>query len=103
MKKMEKEPKIEKSVEEELRKKRYQIERVQLPEDEPIQCDKCMDKDNNFQFHQEGWFIEGQFYCSKHKEEAIMVLEEIDKDVERRKLEQERIVEERRKQFGLKQ
>lgn len=102
MKNMEGEPKIEKSKEDKLREKGYQMERAQLSEDESMQCDKCMDKDKDFQFHQEGWFIEGQFYCSKYKEGAIRVLEEIDKDVERRKLEQRRIVEERRKQAGLK-
>lgn len=99
---MEREPKIEESLEEKLREKGYQIERAQLPEDESMQCDKCMGEDKDFQFHQDGWFIEGQFYCSKHKEGAINVLKEIDQDVERRKLEQERIIEERRKQSGLK-
>lgn len=91
-----------KRMEEKLREKGYQIERAQLSEDDFRQCDKCMDKDKDFQFHQEGWFIEGEFYCSKHKEGAISGLEEIDRDVERRKLEQERIIEERRKQSGLK-
>lgn len=57
MKNMEKEPKIEKGQEEKFREKGYRIERMQLSEDEPIQCDKCMDGDKNFQFHQEGWFI----------------------------------------------
>src|SRR3989344_5103634 len=99
---MEKEPKIEKSLEEKLREKGYQIERAQLSEKEPIQCDKCMDESNNFEFHREGWFIEGSFYCSNHKEGAIQVLEEIDKDAERRKLEQERIIKERRKQSDLR-
>ena len=102
MKNMEKEPKIEKSLEEKLRERAYQIERVQLSEDESIQCDKCMNENNNFEFHGEGWFIEGSFYCSNHKEGAIKILEEIDKDTERRKLEQEQIIEERRKQSGLK-
>ena len=99
---MEKEAKIEKSLVEKLREKGYQIERAQLSEDESIQCDKCMNESNNFKFHREGWFIEGSFYCSNHKEGAIKVLEEIDKDVGRRKLEQERIIEERRKQSDLK-
>lgn len=102
MKNMEGESKIEESREDKLRKKGYQIERAQLSEDESRQCDKCMDKNKDFQFHQEGWFIEGEFYCSKHKDKAINVLEEIDKDVEGRKLERERIIEERRKQSGLK-
>ena len=97
MKNMEQEPKFEKSREEKLREKGYQIESTQLPAGEPTQCDKCMDKDNNFQFHQEGWFVEGQFYCPKHREVALDTLEEIDKDVERRKLEQEQIIGERRK------
>ncbi len=99
---MKKEPKIEISKEEKLREKGYHIEKAWLSEDEPIQCDRCVDEDSNFQFHQEGWFIEGQFYCSKHKEGAIEVLEEIDKDVQERKLERECITEERRKQSGLK-
>lgn len=102
MKSTEKEPKFDKSLEEKLREKGYKIEEMQLPEDEPQQCDKCMDKDNDFQFYQKGWFIEGQFYCPEHKEEALSFLEEIDKDVERRKLERERIIEERRKESGLK-
>lgn len=59
MKNMEKEPKIEKSLEERLREKGYQIERAQLSEDDFSQCDECMSEDNDFQFHQEGWFIEG--------------------------------------------
>ncbi len=99
---MKKEPKFEKSREEKLREKGSRIERAQLSEDESMQCDKCMAKDGYFQFHQEGWFVEGQFYCSKHKEGILDTLEEIDKDVERRKLEQEQIIEERRKQSGLK-
>lgn len=102
MKNMEGESKIEKSLEEKLRDKGYQIERAQLSEDESRQCNKCMDKDKDLQFHQEGWFIEGEFCCSKHKEGAISILEEIDKDVERRKSERERIIEERSKQSGLK-
>lgn len=103
MRNVEKEPKIEKSPEEKLREKYgFQIKRAQLSEDEPMQCDTCTDKDNDFQFYQEGWFIEGQFYCSKHKEGAIKILEEIAKDVEWRKLEREHIIEEQRKQSGLK-
>ncbi|OGY65838.1 MAG: hypothetical protein A3A16_02110 [Candidatus Harrisonbacteria bacterium RIFCSPLOWO2_01_FULL_44_18] len=102
MRNMEKELKIEKSLEEKLRERGYQIERAQLSEDESRQCDKCMDRGTNFQFYREGWFIEGSFYCSNHKEGATKILEEIDKDVERRKLEQERIIEERRKQSGLR-
>ena len=102
MKNMEGEPKIEQGKEDKLREKGYQIEMARLSEDESRQCDKCMDKDKDFQFHQEGWFIEGEFYCSKHKERAVSVLEEVEKDVERRKLEQERIIEERRKQSGPK-
>jgi len=99
---MEKEAKIEKSLVEKLREKGYQIERAQLSEDESIQCDKCMNESNNFEFHREGWFIEGSFYCSNHKEGAIKVLEEIDEDVERRRLEEKQIIEERRRQSGLK-
>lgn len=102
MKNMEKEPKIEKSREDQLREKGYQIEQVHLSEDKSLQCDKCMDENKDFQFHQEGWFVEGEFYCPKHKERALEVLEEINQGVERRKSEQERIVEERRKQSGLK-
>lgn len=89
-------------MEEKLREKGYRIERAQLSEDESMQCGKCIDEDKDFQFHQKGWFIEGQFYCSKHKDGAINVIEEIDKDAEKRKLERERIIEERKKQSGLK-
>lgn len=96
MKNMEKETKIKKSAEGGFHKKRYQIERAQLPENEPIQCEKCT-KEDDFRFHDEGWFIEGEFYCGKHKEEILDILEAVDKDMEKRKLEQERIVEERRK------
>ena len=102
MRNMEKELKIEKSLEEKLRERGYQIERAQLSEDESRQCDKCMDRGTNFQIYREGWFIEGQFYCPGHKEGAIKVLEEVDKDVERIGLERERIIEERRKQSGFK-
>lgn len=102
MRDMEKEPKVEKSLEEKFREKGHQIERMQLSEDESLQCNKCMNKDKDFQFHQEGWFIEGEFYCSKHKDGVISILEEIDKDVERRRLEQECVIEERRKWSGLK-
>ena len=102
MENMEKEPKIEKSLEEKLREKGYRIERAQLSEDKSRQCDKCIGKDNNFQFHRDGWLIEGEFYCPEHKEGAVKVLEEIDNDVERRRSEQEQIIEERRKQSGLK-
>ena len=99
---MKKESKIGKSLEEKLRDKGWHIEKAQLPENESRQCDKCMSESNNFGFHKEGWFVEGSFYCSNHKEGATRVLEEIDKDVERRKLERESIIEERRKQSGLK-
>ena len=95
---MEKEPKIEKSLEEKPREKKYKIERARLPEDNPIQCDMCADEDNNFQFYQEGWFVQGDFYCSKHKEGVIKVLEEVDKDAERMKLELGRIDEERQRE-----
>jgi hypothetical protein len=79
-------------------KKRFQIEKVKLPEDEPIQCETCMEKEKNFEFYQEGWFIEGEFYCSKHKDTALQLLEEIVKEGERMRLERERIIEERIKQ-----
>lgn len=102
MKNMEGEPKIKKNKEEKLREKGYHIEKAQLSEDESRQCDGCMDKDKDFQFHQEGWFIEGQFYCSRHKEGVINFWEEIDQEVERKKLEQEQIIEERKKRSGLK-
>ncbi len=102
MKNMEGEPKIDKSLEEKLREKGFYIERARLQEDETRQCDKCMGENKNFEFYKDGWFIEGEFYCPEHKEGAIKVLEEIYKDVERRRLEQERIIEERRKQSGLK-
>ena len=101
MENIEKEPKIEKGLEEKLREKGYRIEKAQLSEDESRQCDKCIDKDNNFQFHQDGWFIEGEFYCSEHKERAVKALEEIDKDVERRRSEQKQIIEERSKRSSL--
>lgn len=90
---MEKEPKIEKSLEEKLREKGYKIEPVE--KENWAQCDK----DNCFK--EAKWFIEGSFYCPGHKEGAIKALEEIDKDAERRRLEQERIVEERRRQSDL--
>jgi len=93
MKNMEKELKIEASLEEKLREGVFHIERTQLSE----QCDKCMNEDNDFQFHQEGWLIEGEFYCPKHKEGAIKALEEIDRDAKRRKLKQECIIEERQR------
>ncbi len=99
---MEKEPKFEKSLEEKLREKGYKIEEINLSEDEAMQCDKCIKENDNFQFRQEGWFIEGSFYCPEHKDGATKTLEEIDKDAEKRKLEQEQIIEERRKQSGLK-
>lgn len=95
---MEKEPRFEKSLEEKLREKGfYQIEKVQLPEDEPRQCDQCINESDNFQFHQEGWIIEGDFYCSGHKERALEMLEAIDQDAEKQKLEQESKKEERLK------
>ncbi|MDP2696346.1 MAG: hypothetical protein Q8O87_03815 [bacterium] len=100
MKNMEKEPKIEKSLEEQLREGGHKIEKAQLLEDESMQCDGCIENDS-FQFYQEGWFIEGQFYCPNHKEGAIKLLEEIDKDVERRKSEQEQIIKERMRRSGL--
>lgn len=53
-------------------------------------------------FTKKAGLFEGQFYCQAHKEGAIKMLEEIDKDVERRQLERERTIEERRKQSGLK-
>ncbi len=86
---MEKEPKIEKSLEERLREKGYIIEPI--GERNWAQCDKenC--------FSEAKWFIEGSFYCPEHKEGAIKVIEEIDKDIARRRSEQERIMEERRK------
>ena len=90
-----------KNLEAELREKGFQIKRAQLPENEPIQCEECM-KEDCFKFYNEGWFIEGEFYCSQHKENALSVLEEVDKDVERRRAEQERIVKERLKRSGLK-
>lgn len=102
MKNMEKEPKIEKSLEEKLSEKGYRIEKAQLSEDESRQCGQCMGEDKDFRFYQEGWMIEGNFYCFKHKEKAMSILGEIDKDVERRNLQQERIIEERRKRSGLK-
>ena len=102
MKDIENQPKFDKSQEEKLREKGFQIERAQLLEGEPRQCEKCMSKDNDFQFHQTGWFIEGEFYCPKHKEGVIKVLEKINKEAERTKLEQERIIKERGKQSGLK-
>jgi len=54
-----------------------------------------MDQDNNFQSYQEGWFIEGNFYCQKHKEEALRILEETAREAEKRRLERERIAQER--------
>lgn len=93
---MEKEPERQKSAEEELREKGYSIEKARLPEGEPIQCDKCM-KENNFNFYNEGWFIEGSFYCSTDKEDALKILEEIQKEAERLKSERERVMEERSK------
>lgn len=95
-------PKVEKSLEEKFREEGYQIKKAQLSEEEAMQCDKCMAKDNSFQFYQEGWFIEGSFYCPGHKELAIKALEEVEKGVEKIRLEQEHIIEERKKQSGLK-
>ncbi len=77
---METEPKIEKSVEEKLREKGYIIEPVK---DVLTQCD------NDSCFSEAKCYIEGSFYCSEHKENAIKSLEEIDKDAERIKKEQE--------------
>ena len=98
---MEKEPEFEKSLEAGLRESGFQIKKTQLSEGEPLQCEKCTE-DNDFEFYQEGWLIEGQFYCSEHKDGAMKLLEEIAMDVERRRLEQGRIIEERRKQSDLK-
>ncbi|KKQ32209.1 MAG: hypothetical protein US45_C0025G0012 [Candidatus Nomurabacteria bacterium GW2011_GWA1_37_20] len=100
MKNMEKEPKIEKSPEEKLRERGFYIKKEQLPEDEPMQCEKCM-KEDDFKFHAEGWFAEGEFYCEKHKADILNVLQQINEDAKRRKLEEERIIEERRKKSGL--
>jgi hypothetical protein len=83
---MEKEPKLDSreimdDLEVELKKKGYQIERAELSEDEPIQCEKCI-KEDNFQFHNKGWFIEGEFYCNDHKGDALCILKDIDNDAQ---------------------
>ena len=87
--------KIEKSQEEKLKEKNFSIEKAQLPEGEPIQCDKCIEEEN-FEFYDDGWFIEGEFYCDNHKEHALSILESIAQGVDEKRLEQERIKKERR-------
>jgi len=77
-----------------LRRKGFHIDRAQLPKDEPIQCDSCM-KEDRFEFYNEGWFIEGQFYCGAHKEHAINVLKDIADNVDEIRKEREEIEKKR--------
>lgn len=91
-------PEIQKNLESELQKKGYHIKKARLPEGEPIQCEKCM-KENCFEFHGEGWFVEGEFYCEKHKTDALSVLKQIDEGADRMRKEQEEIIKTRRKRL----
>ena len=88
------------NLESELQNKGYKIERAILKEDEPIQCEKCMDE-NCFEFHSEGWFIEGEFYCGKHKAGFLTILKEIDEDVDKIKMVQEELIKKRLENSGL--
>jgi|GEM_PF-6838628 len=64
------------------------LEKAKLPENEPMQCEKCM-KDGHFDFYDEGWWLEGVFYCNNHREYAQSIIDQIDQDVARRRQEQE--------------
>lgn len=90
---------VQEDLESELRKKGFNIERAQLPENEPRQCEKCM-KEDCFEFYNEGWFIEGQFYCENHKEDILNVLRQINEVAIQRRKEEEEIIKKRREASG---
>lgn len=93
-------PGTQKDLKSELQKKGFLIEKAQLPEDEPMQCKKCM-KEDNFEFHNEGWFVEGEFYCGGHKEYILNILKQIDEDAARIKKEREEIIKKRQETSGF--
>lgn len=81
-------------LEDELRKKGYYIEKVEVKDGEvPQSCltDDCFDDAEVF--------IEGSFYCSKHKEMVLKKLKEADEEMRREKERMRRETQERPKNW----
>lgn len=88
---MEREPQIHQNLEETLREKGYKIEKIEEENWNQCGCGNC--------FEDAKWSIEGSAYCPQHKEGALKILEESDREYEKTKMEQKRITKERKEQF----
>jgi|GEM_PF-1943893 len=73
---LEQEPKPEVNLEEELRKRGWMIEKIDKEKEPWSQCQKsdC--------FEDADWFIEGGFYCPKHKDWMLNELKETQENID---------------------
>ncbi|MFH0873954.1 MAG: hypothetical protein V1846_03940 [Candidatus Komeilibacteria bacterium] len=88
------------NLESELKQRGFKIEPVEFAENETQQCEKCCGQDC-FKFYDKGWFIEGEFYCESHKQDALAVLQQVAEGAKKIQRDREETIRIRGENSGL--